>query len=153
MGILLVSPALLFLLFMLAYPFVMAIYLSLTDKRLGADPNWVGFANFTTLFQSARFWKVVGNSLIYTVGALVVKFVGGIAVAQMLNRDFVGRRVASALLLLPWIIPTVFSTLAWWWLLDPANSIVNVMLRRWGLIEQNIPFLTDPAWAMFTADR
>jgi len=150
LGILLVSPALLFLLFMLAYPFVVAIYLSLTDKRLGADPNWVGFANFTTLFQSARFWKIVGNSLVYTIGALVIKFVGGIAVAQMLNREFVGRRLASALLLLPWIIPTVFSTLAWWWLLDPANSIINVMLRKWGLIQQNIPFLTDPAWAMFT---
>lgn len=150
LGFLMVSPALLFLLFMLAYPFFMAIYLALTDKRLGADPNWVGFANFITLFQSDRFWKVVGNSLVYTVGALIVKFVGGIAVAQMLNREFVGRKLASALLLLPWIIPTVFSTLAWWWLLDPANSIVNVMLRRWGIIEQNIPFLTDPTWAMVT---
>lgn len=148
LGMLLVSPALLFLLFLLAYPLVIAIYLSLTDKRLGADPNWVGLTNYLNLFQSDRFWLVVRNSLVYTTGALVLKFVGGIAVAQMLNREFVGRRIATALLLLPWIIPTVFSTLAWWWLLDPANSIVNVMLRKWGLIQQNLPFLTDPTWAM-----
>ncbi len=148
LGILLVSPALLFLLFMLAYPFVIAIYLSLTDKRLGADPNWVGLTNYINLFATDRFWLVVRNSLVYTVGALILKFVGGIAVAQMLNREFVGRRVAIALLLLPWIIPTVFSTMAWWWLLDPANSIINVMLRKWGIITQNLPFLTDPTWAM-----
>ncbi len=115
LGFLLVSPALLFLLFLLAYPFVIAIYLSLTDKRLGADPNWVGLTNYINLFATDRFWLVVRNSLVYTFGALLLKFVGGIAVAQMLNREFVGRRVAIALLLLPWIIPTVFSTMAWWW--------------------------------------
>lgn len=145
-----ISPALLFLMFMLAYPFVVSVYLALTDKQLGSPPLWVGLNNFSLLFQSDRFWLVVRNSLVYTTGALILKFIGGIAVAQLLNREFVGRKLATACLLLPWIIPTVFSTLAWWWLLDPANSIVNVMLKRWGWIDQNIPFLSDPTWAMVT---
>ncbi len=148
LGYLMLSPAFLFLLFMLAWPFGVSIYLSLTDKRLGAEPSFVGWENYLTLFGTSRFWKTVGNSLVYTVGALVLKFVGGIAVAQLLNRSFRGRRLAMAALLLPWIIPTVFSTLAWWWMLDPANSIINAMLRQWGLIDQNLPFLTDPTWAM-----
>ena len=148
LGYLLISPAMLFLLFMLGYPFVIAIMLSLSEKRLGAPATFVGFENFAKLFASPRFWLTVQNTLVYTAGALVFKFAGGLALAQLLNRDFVGKRLATALILLPWIIPTVFSTLAWWWMLDPANSIINIMLKRWGLITINLPFLVDSAWAM-----
>lgn len=148
LGYALISPSLLFLLFMLAYPFVIAIILSMTDKRLGGPMNFVGFENYTKLFATARFWTTVQNSLVYTAGALLLKFAGGLALAQLLNRDFIGKRITTALVLLPWIIPTVFSTLAWWWMLDPANSIINIMLKRWGLITNNLPFLVDETWAM-----
>jgi multiple sugar transport system permease protein len=148
LGYLLMSPSLLFLLFMLAYPFVIAIILSLSEKRLGGTATFVGFENFAKLFATDRFWLTVRNSLVYTSGALILKFFGGLALAQLLNREFVGKRIATALVLLPWIIPTVFSTLAWWWMLDPANSIINIMLKRWGLITNNLPFLVDATWAM-----
>ena len=148
LGYLLISPALLFLLFMLGYPFVIAIVLSLSEKRLGAPATFVGLDNFVKLFANDRFWLTLKNSLVYTSGALVLKFVGGLALAQLLNREFVGKRITTALILLPWIIPTVFSTLAWWWMLDPANSIINIMLKRWGLITNNLPFLVDATWAM-----
>jgi multiple sugar transport system permease protein len=148
LGYLLISPALLFLLFMLAYPFVIAIILSLSEKRLGGPITFVGLENFTDLFAMKRFWLTVRNSLVYTTGALILKFAGGLALAQLLNREFMGKRIATALVLLPWIIPTVFSTLAWWWMLDPANSVINIMLKRMGLITNNLPFLVDATWAM-----
>ncbi|MCC6457778.1 MAG: sugar ABC transporter permease [Caldilineaceae bacterium] len=150
LGYLLISPSLLFLLFMLAYPFVIAIVLSLSEKRLGGPMTFVGFENFVKLFATNRFWLTVQNSLVYTAGALILKFGGGLALAQLLNREFIGKRIATALVLLPWIIPTAFSTLAWWWMLDPANSIINIMLKRWGLITNNLPFLVDGTWAMST---
>jgi multiple sugar transport system permease protein len=148
LGYFLISPSLLFLIFMLAYPFVIAIILSLTDKRLGGPMTFVGLDNYVKLAATDRFWTAVQNSLVYTTGALILKFAGGLALAQLLNREFWGKRIATALVLLPWIIPTVFSTLAWWWMLDPANSIVNIMLKRWGLITNNLPFLVDETWAM-----
>lgn len=148
LGYFLISPAFIFLFFLLAYPFVMAIYLSFSKKTLGADAIFVGFDNFAKLAASDRFWLTVKNSLVYTAGALVFKFAGGLALAQLLNRPFVGKRIVTALILLPWIIPTVFSTLAWWWMLDPANSVVNVLLKRWGLITNSLPFLVDATWAM-----
>jgi multiple sugar transport system permease protein len=148
LGYLMISPAMLFLLFLLAYPVIIAIILSLSQKSLGAPATFVGFDNFVRLWNTARFWVVVKNSLVYTTGALILKFVGGLALAQLLNRPFIGRRIVTALILLPWIIPTVFSTLAWWWMLDPANSIINVMLKRWGIITNNLPFLVDATWAM-----
>jgi multiple sugar transport system permease protein len=143
-----VSPALIFLMLMLAYPFLLAIYLSMTDKRFGAEPNFTGLRNFVVLSQTALFWETVKNSLIYTIGALALKFVGGLALAVFLNREFRGRRFVTAALLLPWIVPTVFSTLTWWWMLDPAFSIVNAVLKKWGLIQTNIPFLVNPTLAM-----
>jgi multiple sugar transport system permease protein len=149
LGYALITPALLFLMVMLAYPFVIAIILSLSEKRLGGPMTFIGLENFTKLFETARFWKAVQNSLVYTTGALVLKFAGGLALAQLLNREFWGKRLATALVLLPWIIPTVFSTLAWWWMLDPANSIINIMLKRWGLITNSLPFLVDATWAMW----
>lgn len=148
LGYLLVSPAFLFLLILLAYPFFLAIYLSLTDKRIGAAPNFVGFQNFVRLAEMPLFWKTINNSLVYTVSTLILKFVGGLAVALLLNREFVGRRFARAVLLLPWIVPTVFSTLAWWWMLDPAFGVINAALKQWGLIRVNIPFLVNPTLAM-----
>ncbi len=148
MGYLLVSPALVFLLLLLAYPFILAIYLSLTDKRFGAVPNFVGLQNYINLADTPRFWSAVQASLVYTIAALIFKFVGGLAVALLINREFVGRRLVRAVLLLPWIVPTVFSTLAWVWMLDPAFGIINVALKRWGLIQANIPFLVDPGLAM-----
>lgn len=148
LGYLMISPAFIFLLFFLAYPVVIAIMLSLSEKRLGAPATFVGLENFAKLAATDRFWKVVGNSLIYTTGALLLKFIGGLGLAQLLNRPFIGRRIVTAMILLPWIIPTVFSTLAWWWMLDPANSIINVMLKRWGLVTNNLPFLVDETWAM-----
>jgi multiple sugar transport system permease protein len=148
LGYLLVSPAFLFLLLLLAYPLVLAIYLSLTDKRFGAVPNFVGLQNYINLAQTPRFWSAVQASLVYTIAALIFKFVGGLAVALLINRAFVGRRLVRAVLLLPWIVPTVFSSLAWLWMLDPAFGIINVALKRWGLIQTNIPFLINPTLAM-----
>ena len=148
LGYLLVSPAFLFLLLLLAYPLVLAIYLSLTDKRFGAVPNFVGLQNYINLAQTPRFWSAVQASLVYTIAALIFKFVGGLAVALLINRAFVGRRLVRAVLLLPWIVQTVFSSLAWLWMLDPAFGIINVALKRWGLIQTNIPFLINPTLAM-----
>ena len=148
LGALMVSPALIFLLLMLAYPFMLAVYLSLTDKRVGVEASFVGLENFITLSKTTLFWKSLKNSLVYTVGAQTLKLAGGLALALFLNRDFRGKRAVRAALLLPWIIPTVFSTLAWLWLLDPGFGIVNIMLKDWGLIRAKLPFLVDPTWAM-----
>src|SRR5262249_7226938 len=74
---------------------------------------------------------------------------GGLALAAMLNRPFIGQRVLKALLLLPWIMPTVFSTMIWSWILHPSFSIVNeVFVNKLGILAQPIPFLRDETWAM-----
>ncbi len=133
----------------MAYPFFYAVYLSFTDKQIGAPASFIGFENYAKLWRTNLFYKTVVNSLVYTAFALALKFAGGLALGAMLNRPFIGQRVVKALLLLPWIMPTVFSTMIWSWIYHPSFSIVNeVLVNKLGWLSQPIPFLRDEAWAM-----
>ncbi|MBX3012225.1 MAG: sugar ABC transporter permease [Caldilineaceae bacterium] len=149
LGYLLLSPGFLFLTIMMAYPFFYAVYLSFTDKQIGGPANFTGLDNYVRLLGTNLFTKTVINSLVYTIIALFFKFAGGLALAVLLNRPFIGQRFAKALMLLPWIMPTVFSTMIWSWIFHPSFSIVNeVLVNKLGLLTEPIPFLRDEWWAM-----
>jgi multiple sugar transport system permease protein len=149
LGYILLGPGFIFLAVMMAYPFIYAVYLSFTDKQIGAPASFTGFENYSKLLSTSLFSKTVVNSLVYTTFALVLKCLGGLALAAMLNRPFVGQRMLKAMLLLPWIMPTVFSTMIWSWIFHPTFSIVNeVFVNKLGLLSQPIPFLRDETWAM-----
>jgi multiple sugar transport system permease protein len=149
LGYILIGPAFIFLAVMMAYPFVYAVYLSFTDKQIGAPASFTGLENYSKLLGTSLFSKTVLNSLVYTAFALVIKFFGGLALAALLNRPFFGQRVVKAMLLLPWIMPTVFSTMIWSWIFHPTFSILNeILVNRVGLLTEPIPFLRDEKWAM-----
>jgi multiple sugar transport system permease protein len=149
LGYILLGPGFVFLAVMMAYPFVYAVYLSFTDKQIGAPASFTGLQNYSKLLSTSLFSKTVVNSLVYTAFALILKFFGGLALAAMLNRPFIGQRLVKAMLLLPWIMPTVFSTMIWSWILHPTFSIINdILVNRIGLLSQPIPFLRDATWAM-----
>ena len=149
LGYILLSPGFIFLLVMMAYPFLYAVYLSFTDKAIGAQANFVGLSNYSRLLGTTLFAKTVVNSLVYTIFALILKLFGGLFLAALLNRPFVGQRVVKAVFLLPWIMPTVFSTMIWSWILHPSFSIVNsILVDKLGLLTEPIPFLRTEAWAM-----
>src|SRR5829696_6356500 len=92
LGYILLGPGFVFLAVMMAYPFVYAVYLSFTDKQIGAPASFTGFENYTKLLSTSLFTKTVVNSLVYTAFALVFKFFGGLALGVMLNRPFIGQR-------------------------------------------------------------
>lgn len=149
LGYILLGPGFLFLLVMMAYPFGYAVYLGFTDKQIGAPANFIGLDNYTRLFKTTLFAKTVTNSLVYTALALFFKFWGGLGLAVMLNRPFIGQRIVRALMLLPWIMPTVFSTMIWSWILHPTFSIFNeVLVVKLGLLAEPLPFLLSERWAM-----
>jgi multiple sugar transport system permease protein len=80
----------------------------------------------------------------------VLKLALGMAVAVMLNMLIGFKRLLRASMLLPWIIPTVLSTLAWKWMFDPTFSIVNWMLFRLGFINVRVDWLGGPVAAMWS---
>jgi len=149
LGYVMLGPGLLFLMVMMAYPFAYAVYLSFTDKQMGSPATFTGLENYTKLLSTNLFTKTVVNSVVYTLIALVLKLFGGLALAVMLNRPFIGQRIFKAMLLLPWIMPTVFSTMIWSWIFHPTFSILNdILVGKLGLLTQPIPFLRDATWAM-----
>jgi multiple sugar transport system permease protein len=147
-GYLMAAPAVLWLLVLLGYPFVLSIWIAFTNKTVGQPGEFIGLNNFALQWESEIFRRAFANTLIYTAVATVFKVLLGLGLALLLNQAFFGRRVVRSVLLLPWIVPTVLSTLAWLWMFDSNLSSINWVLRNLGLITRNIPWLTDPTMAL-----
>ena len=147
----LLAPGLAILLIFIAYPFVMALWYSLTSIRVGDPGHFVGLANFTKAWNDTIFQTAFKNTVFYTFWATVFKFALGMWLALLLNRHFRFKRLIRASMLLPFIIPTVLSAFAWRWMFDPTFSVMNWVLFHTGLITDRLPFLSDGDWAMWCA--
>jgi multiple sugar transport system permease protein len=137
-------PGLVILILFMAYPFFLGIYLSLTDKRVGfASFDIVGLDNFRRLLNDEVFRRTVANTLIYSFITVPFKLLLGLGLALVLNQTFRFSRFVRAGLLLPWIVPTAISSLAWLMLFDPVLSPISWALKEWGIIQSNLNFLGD----------
>ena len=147
---LMLSPGVLFLLAFVAYPFFYGIFLSLQDRRVASAGVFVGLANFVTLAHDAVFWQVTRNTFFYVAVTTIFKLVGGLGMALVMNQSFRGRNLTRAFLLLPFIVPTALSTVAWMWILDPTFSVVNWLLVHAGVITSGYSFLGNATLAMWS---
>ena len=125
LGPLFVTPALLLLLVLVAYPFCMALYFSLSDAFIGRPSHFVGFRNFINLWQSDAFRQTFQNAFVFTGAAVGCKLVMGVTLALLLNQQLWFKRLIRGAVLLPWVIPTALSTLGWWWMFNSLYSVVN----------------------------
>ncbi|MBW1995548.1 MAG: sugar ABC transporter permease, partial [Deltaproteobacteria bacterium] len=137
-----IAPAILVLVFLIGYPFLISVYTSLTNKQIGLPGKFIGLGNYAWLFQDELFWLVLENTAVYTVAAVIIKLILGITLALLLFKIPRGQNVLKAAVLLPWVIPATLSTLAWKWIFDPNFSVLNWYLKDLGLIHQNIPWLS-----------
>jgi multiple sugar transport system permease protein len=165
LGFVLLTPALLLILVFIAYPFALGIWMSMTDKLVGTSGTFVGLANYLRLLDSEIFRTAAWNTLFFTFMATVFKAALGMWLALLLNRRFRLQRVTRAAVLLPFIVPTVLSTLAWLWMFDATFSVFNWVMRflwqmeispfgivlkeNWGYFSGPL-WLGDPGWAMFS---
>jgi len=140
-------PAAAFLLLFLAYPLGLGIWLSFTDERIGRPGIFIGLENYQWLMDDGVFWLSVVNTLLYTGVASVVKFAVGLYLALLLNRNMPFKAIIRAAVLIPFIVPTVLSAIAFWWIYDSQFSIISWSLIKLGVIQQNINFLGDSNWA------
>ncbi|MFZ1197834.1 MAG: sugar ABC transporter permease [Pseudolabrys sp.] len=136
-------PAAAFLILFLAYPLGLGVWLSFTDTKIGRSGVFIGTENYEWLWDDSVFWLSVFNTLLYTIVASAIKFAVGLYLALLLNENLPFKAILRALVLIPFIVPTVLSAIAFWWIYDSQFSIVSWTLRHLGLIASNIDFLGD----------
>ncbi len=144
------APAILLLSFVLLFPFVQAVILSFYDKPIGAPGTFSGLANYIDTLVDPQFWHSALNTFYFVFFSIVMKLIIGLTVAMALNRYFPGRDILRVVVLIPWALPEITSAMGFVWLLDGNVGALNAILRGFGLIEQNIYYLSDPHLAMPT---
>ena len=143
-------PAAGFLVLFLAYPLGLGVWMSFTDTRIGRPGVFIGIENYEWLLDDSIFWLSVFNTLLYTIVASVFKFAIGLYLAILLNENLPFKSLIRAAVLIPFIVPTVLSALAFWWIFDSQFSIISWSLKHIGVIDHNINFLGDANWARFS---
>ena len=155
LGLWFMVPAAAFLILFLAYPLGLGVWLSFTDTRIGRSGVFIGLENYEWLWGDSTFRLSVFNTMLYTVVASVIKFAVGLYLAILLNQNLPMKALLRSVVLIPFIVPTVLSAIAFWWLYDTQFSILSWSLRKLGLIATNIDFLGDPwnaRWSVIFAN-
>ncbi|WP_155932055.1 sugar ABC transporter permease [Methylopila sp. 73B] len=146
LGLVFMLPAAILLLVFLTYPLGLGVYLGFTDTTIGRDGIWIGLENYELLMEDSVFLLSVFNTIFYTFVASILKFGLGLWLALILNEHLPFKAFFRAIVLLPWVVPTVLSAIAFWWIFDAQFSVLSWALIKLGIIESNINFLGDP-WA------
>ena len=144
LGLLFMLPAAALLVLFLTYPLGLGVWLGFTDAKVGQPGEWIGLENYAFLVTDSVFRLSVWNTFLYTAIASVIKFALGLWLALLLNEHIPFKAFVRAIVLLPFIVPTVLSAIAFWWIYDAQFSIISWTLTRLGLIDSYIDFLGEP---------
>jgi len=143
-------PAAVLLLLFLTYPLGLGTWLGFTDAKIGRPGEFIGLENFSFLITDSVTQLALFNTLFYTIVASILKFGLGLWLAILLNKNLPFKTFFRAVVLLPWIVPTALSAIAFWWIYDSQFSVISWVLMRFGLIDTYIDFLGDPWNARFS---
>jgi multiple sugar transport system permease protein len=149
LGAIFMLPALALLVLFLTYPLGLGTWLGFTDAKIGRAGEWIGLENFRFLWGDDVTRLALFNTIFYTVLASVFKFALGLWLALLLNQHLPWKAFFRAIVLLPFIVPTALSAIAFWWIYDSQFSILSWGLLKLGLIRQYIDFLGEPWNARF----
>ena len=144
LGFMFMLPAAVLLLLFLTYPLGLGTWLGFTDAKVGRPGQWVGLENYEYLWGDSVVRLALFNTLFYTAVASVLKFFLGLWLAILLNRNIRFKTFFRAVILLPYIVPTALSAIAFWWIYDSQFSIISWALVKMGLIDGYIDFLGSP---------
>ena len=142
-------PSILIILCLDFYPILFVMITSLQSRGLFAKTwDFVGFKNFLLVFREPNFFVALKNSVVWTLGTTSSEVILGTMLALLLNRKFMFRGLARALLLVPYVVPAVVSTLIWKYMFNDLFGLFNYVLQTAGIIKNPIVFLSSPVLAM-----
>jgi multiple sugar transport system permease protein len=136
---LMLSPALAFVGLMIIFPLLFTLNLSVTDAfgAVNAGNRYNGGQNYLdALGDGRRFWPAVWRTVYFTIGAVLIETVLGLAIAMLLRKPFRGMRVVRSILMVPLLATPVAIGILWLLILDPTNGIANHLLGQIGIAPQ-----------------
>jgi multiple sugar transport system permease protein len=147
-GWLLMLPALLLLLALTLYPVLYGVWLSFFNKHsFFPQQHWVGFGNYLYVLSDPEFWASVWRGCVYAVSTIVLQIVLGVGTALVLNEAFPGRNLVRAIVIFPYVVPTVVAVILWKWLLNSQFGLINYLIEAAGLVDQPVSFM-GRSWIM-----
>ena len=151
LGPILIAPAALYIIVLVAVPFLLAVYYAVSAYTIyNPSYRFVGLRNFIDIARDDTFRQALGNTFIFTFASLIIGLVPGKFGALLLLRPFPGRRIVRALIILPWAVPVALATVAWEWMFDSLYSVINWTMVALGLLSRgDTPnWLGEPNLAM-----
>ena len=141
-GILLMVPAVTLLLLLTLYPVLYGVWISFFNKHsFFPQQTFVGFGNYLFLLSDPEFWAAVWRGAVYSISSIVLQIVLGVAAAMLLNEMFPGRSILRAIVMFPYVVPTVVAVILWKWLLNSQFGLVNYLIESAGLVDQPISWM------------
>ncbi len=135
-------PALALIGALILYPVGYVIWLSLHEKHsFFPAERFVGLGNYREIVRDEEFWASLWRGTVYATGTTALQLVFGVAAALVLHRSFAGRTAVRALVLFPYMIPTIVAVILWRWLLNDTYGLVDYLLVHWGLVSQPVVWL------------
>jgi multiple sugar transport system permease protein len=147
---LLISPAILFILVIVAWPLVETIRLSFTNTTLGGG-EYVGVANYVDLFTDPRFAEIVGRTFYWMFLSVALKLILGLIGASLLNAAVPGKALFRILVMPPWVIPIAIGVIGWKWLYNGYFGLISGVLLELGLVEDRVALLASKTSAFYSA--
>jgi multiple sugar transport system permease protein len=130
LGVFMLAPALAYIALLVAIPFLLALFLSLTNSSAGSlEFSFVGLQNFKNVIGNAVFQRALKNTFIFTFVSQLTVIVLGNILARALMKPFLGKGLARFLILMPWAAPISLATLGWLWIFDSTFSVINWVLK------------------------
>jgi len=144
-----IAPVVILMVFFIAWPFVKALYTSMTIHNLTTRSDvFVGFRNYANLYKDPFYQQTVWATIVFTVGSIITKLILGMCAALLLHGQKRFRGLLTALVLLPWIVPSVVQAMTWKMIYDPLFGGLDPILRNLHLIDHDVAWLAEPATAM-----
>ncbi len=143
-----ILPALIIIFSLVTIPLIMSFYLCFTDSQIGKPGRFIGVSNFKFLLENSVFKTTIYNSLLFTFVSVILKLSIGLGTALILYHSKFSGKLMRSIVLLPWVIPSVFGILGWLWILDPLYGSLNWLLQSLGF--NKIPWLSSIFWARFS---
>jgi multiple sugar transport system permease protein len=128
LGRAMIAPAIIYIVLLVGFPFVLALIYSVTNVTVGSvDVKFVGLRNFQAIMENPAFWQALRNTIFFTIVSQVIVLVLAKVLAMALMKDFRGKWLVRLLILLPWVAPVSLGAIGWLWIFD---SIAEIRLKK-----------------------